>query len=155
MGSRPSVSLRLHIARSRQTVTDQLVLGLVTGGLIGPGLVIDRREVNAIHFSRAVGANLPDRGELVVEEDAQGETSVECRLWCRGIDRRQLMLSAGLGALVAVVVALAFDWLLPLSALVGGVVAIGWDLAARRRRVRHLRRRVEAFVANMAYLKTV
>jgi hypothetical protein len=138
-------------------VAEHLVLGLVTGGLLGPGLLIERRESDRFQFVKPGGLLTagPDRGEIVLSETAPGETEIECRLWCYGMSRLRLLRSALVGILVATVTALGFGWLLPLALSVGVVTSVVWDLVVRAREQALLRRRVQAFVRNTNYLKTV
>jgi hypothetical protein len=97
----------------------------------------------------------PDRGEIILSDAAPGETVMECRLWCGGMKRRRLIGASMLGIFSATIGALGFGWLLPVSLPLGVTVALGWDLFARYRDRAHLRRRVQAFVHNTNYLKTM
>jgi hypothetical protein len=153
----PTLTTTVRIARSPQTVAEHLVLGLVTGGLLGSGLVIERREADRFQFVKEGGLLTagPDRGEIVLSETASGETEIECRLWCGGMGRLRLLRAALVGVLVATATALGFGWLLPLSLSVGVISSVGWDVVIRARQLAVLRRQFQAFVRNTNYLKTV
>lgn len=153
----PSISMVVRISRLRQTVADQLVLGLVTGGLLGPGLVIEKREADSIRFVKAGGLlrRAPDRGEILLSSESSGETVVECRLWCGGMDLRRLLMAAVLGALLATVTALLFGWLIHWSIPLGGAAAVAFDLVGRHRDRSQLRHQIQAFVHNTTYLKAI
>jgi len=157
MTMKPSLTTTVCVARGPQTVAEHVVLGLVTGGLLGVGLIIERREARSIAFTNP-GEWLPtgpDRGEISLSENVPGETEVQYRLWCRGLARRRLLHAVVLGALVATITALVFGWLIHISTPVGIVVALVWDVVARFRQRSMLRRRVEAFMHNTNYLRTV
>ena len=151
----PTITKTVRIARLRQTVADQLVLGLVTGGFLGPGLVIEKREAGSIRFARADGVSrrVPDRGELLLTSESSGETAVECRLWCAGMSLRRLVLSALVGALVATLAALGLGWLIHWSIPLGALVALFTDLVGRQRQRSQLRHQIEAYIHNTTYLK--
>jgi hypothetical protein len=153
----PQLTISTKIARSVQIVADQLVLGLVTGGFLGSGLVIERREARRIDFSRIKGLprRLPDRGEIRLTEDPSGETQMDCQLWCFGMTIWRLLHAIAAGAVVATVGALLFGWLIVVSVPVGVGVALIWDIWGRLRDRTWLRRRVEAFVRNTNYLRSV
>ena len=153
----PSLIVVVQIARSPQTVADQVVFGLVSGSLVGPGLVIQKREAMSIRFSSLGGAlpTVPDQGEIVLFEESSGGTRIECRLWCRKMGHRRLLQAVLLGALVASVAALAFGWLIHVSIPASGLASIAWDLLTRHRDRTRLRRQVEAFAHNTSYLKTM
>ena len=157
MSRQPSLTTSVRIARSPKTVAEHVVLGLITGGLFGPGLVIDRREARCIGFSKVGGLlpALPDRGEIALSEESSGGTVLECRLWCQGMHYRRLLQSLFLGALAATVVALVFGWLVHISIPVGVAVGVAWDVTRRYRDHAGLRRRVEAFAGNTNYLKSM
>jgi len=158
MGSRsPTITLTVRIARLRQTVADQLVLGLVTGGFLGPGLIIEKREAQSILFAKAGGVlrRMPDRGELSLSSESSGETVVECRLWCAGMGLRRLIISAAAGALVATLTALAFGWLISWSIPAGFLTALVADLVGRQRDRSQLRHQIKAFIHNTTYLKAI
>lgn len=159
MATGPQLTVSTKIARSVPIVADQLVLGLVTGGFLGPGLVIERREAGRIDFSRIKGPRqmlrLPDRGELRLTEDPSGGTQLDCQLWCFGMMVWRLVHAVVAGAVVATAGALLFGWLMVVSVPVGVGVALVWDVLGRRRDRAWLRRRVEAFVRNTNYLRSV
>jgi len=157
MGRRPSLITTVRIPRSPKTVADHIVLGLVTGGLLGPGLVIDRREAQGIRFSKVGGwlSSMPDHGEIELFEERSGATVVECRIWCGGMARRRLLQAVFLGGLLATVGALAFGWLIHTAIPVGVAVGLVWDLAGRFVDRATIRRQVEAFGRNTNYLKTM
>jgi len=147
----------IRIVRSPQTVAEHLVLGLVTGGLLGGGLVIRRREAGTVAFSRnsELFPTGPDRGEIELEEIVPGETILSCRLWCNGMARRRLLYAVVAGALVGALAALAAGWLRHISLPLALVVALSWQLIGRFREQSALRRQIEAFVHNTNYLKTM
>jgi len=153
--SRPTTT-EVRIARSPKTVADQVVLGLVTGGLLGPGLVIQQREAQCVRFS-SLGTlpGMPNRGEIELIEEDSGGTRLECRFWCHGMSYRRLVQAVCLGALIATITALAFGWLIHLSIPLGVGVGVAWDLVGGYRDRSSLRRRVEAFARNTTYLKTM
>lgn len=157
MDVKPSMIKVAGIARSRQIVADHLVLGLVTGGFLGGGIVIDERDSHSIRFSKAMGilTRLPDRGEIVLSEDSSGNTTLECRLWCRGMGLRRWITSCLIGVLVALIASLAFGWLLHWSIPSGCGVAVAHDLLARWQQRSSLGRQIEGFIGNMTYLKSM
>jgi hypothetical protein len=164
MSLRPSLIVAVQMARHRQTLSDQLVLGLVTGGLLGPGLVIEGRESDCIRFRKQGGALRPgpDRGEILLTQDTAGGTQVECRIWCGGLALRRALEGILLGVGIAGLL-LAGLWLLgvtaPLraqSAGAGGLLcALASYVLGRRSDSAHLRRQVLAFLHNTTYLKAI
>ena len=164
MSTRPSLTIVGQMPRHRQTLSDQLVLGLVTGGLFGPGLLIAGREADCIRFRKLGGVlrAAPDRGEILLGIEPSGETRVECRIWCRGLVLRRLVSAALIGASMVGLLAAGL-WVL------NWVSASRWDLAAggglltalvafaigRWVDRARLRRQVRAFLHNTTYLKAV
>lgn len=157
MAAKPFLSVTVTLARHRQTLADQLVLGVVTGGLLGPGLVIEGRESNRIHFAKVDGvlSSVPDRGELRLEESERGETRVTCEVWCRGMSLRRGFIAILSGASLATLGALGFDWLMVVSGPVGAAAALLLDGLLWGRDRRRLRRQVTAFIKNTTYLKSL
>ena len=157
MPSKPFLTVSVPLARHRTTLADQLVLGVVTGGLLGPGLVIEGRESNRIHFAKVDGflAPVPDRGELRFAESDRGETEVTCEIWCRGMSLRRASISILAGASLATFAALGFDWLMVLSLPVGAGLALFLDGLLWVRDRRRLRRQITAFIKNTTYLKSL
>jgi hypothetical protein len=142
------------IARHRQTLSDQLVLGLVTGGLLGPGIFIDSRDAKSIRFNQKRGRGYGGgvRGEILISSQESGENLVECNLSVNRGDWRRFFIASGIGAVIATGVALAFGWLVPWSILAGIVGALGVDtLQVRMTRMR-LQHQVEAYLHNTTYL---
>jgi len=156
MKSKPSMTVTVRMARHRQTVSDQLLLGLVTGGMLGPGLVIEGRESNCIRFRKlGVLQRAPDRGEILLSTDESGDTLVECRVWARGLGLRRMLRASIVGAGVISLASLGLGWPLHWAALTGLVIGfltdgVGWwaDRA-------HFRRQVVAYVHNTTYLKSM
>jgi hypothetical protein len=157
MASKPTITKVVQIARSRQIVADQLVLGLVTGGLLGAGFVIDRRESHCIQFSKIAKhlSRSPDRGEIVLSEASPGETALECRLWCTGMSLRRLIISTLMGVMVATMAALLFGWLIHWTIPTGLGVAVIHDLTARWQDRSTIERQIDGFVRNITYLKSM
>lgn len=157
MATKPTIIKVVKIARSRQIVADQLVLGLITGGFLGAGFVIDSRESHCIKFSKLADplSRSPDRGEIVLSEASTGETALECRLWCTGMGARRLIISALLGVVAATVTALLFGWLIHWTIPVGLTVAVVHDLAVRWQDRATIERQLDGFVRNISYLKSM
>ncbi len=155
--AKPFLTVSVTLARHRSTLADQLVLGVVTGGLLGPGLVIEGREADRIRFSRSGGAfsSTPDRGELELRESDRGETEIQCRVWGRGMGLRRALLAALAGGTLASVGALGFDWLMLVSLPVGAALALALDAALLVHDRRRLRRQITAFLENTTYLKSL
>ena len=155
--SPPSLTASVRVTRSSQTVAEHMVLGLVTGGLLGPCLMIERRDSDRVQFTRPGGLTTsgPERGEIVLFEPAPGETRIECKLWCTSMAMRRLLRAAALGALVATSTSLLLGWLLPAALPAGLATAVVWERVTRHRERALLRRRVSAFIHNTNYLKTV
>lgn len=157
MKTRPTLVVSAIMPRQKQTLADQLVLGLVTGGFLGRGMSIDGRESSCIRFVR-VGdwfEGGPDRGELLLSSTESGETAVECRVWCRGLGARRLLQAALVGAGLSTLGAFGFGWLVSWSVPTGCVAAAIWDAWVRRSDRRRLKRQMLAFIHNTTYLKTV
>lgn len=152
--AKPSLSVIVRLARNRQTLTDHVVLGLVTGGLLGPGIVVEGRESTCVRFRKAKGffAAAPDRGEILISTDESGETQIECRVWCWTLAARWLLSGCGVGLLVGGLAVLAGS---ARSTAMGAglLVAVGWCLAAWLIGRSRLRRQIEAFLHNTTYLK--
>jgi hypothetical protein len=155
MPAKPFLTVSVTVARQRATLADQLVVGVVTGGLLGPGLVIEGRESNRIHFAKVDGlfSLVPDRGELRLTENERGETEVRCEIWCRGMGIRRAALGVAAGATLATLAALGFDWLMVVSLPVGAALALAVDGLLWVRDRRRLRRQITAFIKNTTYLK--
>lgn len=155
MPSKPFLSVSVTVARQRATLADQLVVGVVTGGLLGPGLVIEARESNRIHFAKVDGflSSAPDRGELRLNETERGETEVRCEIWCRGMSLRRAAIGAVAGATLATLATLGFDWLMVVSLPAAAVLALASDGLLWVRDRRRLRRQITAFIKNTTYLK--
>jgi hypothetical protein len=153
----PFLSVVVTLARHRQTLADQLVLGVVTGGLLGPGLLIEGRESNRIYFAKADGvfSSVPDRGELRLEETEPGETRVTCEVWCRGMGLRRASFAVLAAASLATFAAFGFDWLMTVSLPFAAIVALTLDLLGGVRDRRRLRRQITAFLKNTTYLKSL
>jgi len=152
--AKPSLSVVVRLARNRQTLTDHVVLGLVTGGLLGPGLVVEGRESTCVRFRKTGGllARAPDRGEILISTDASGQTQIECRVWCWTLVARWLLAGLGIGVLAGGVAALAGST--RTTAVVAGlVVAVVWHLAAWWLGRARMRRQIEAYLHNTTYLK--
>lgn len=156
--TRPSLTHTTSLARPRQNVSDQIVLGVVTGGLLGPGFVIERRDAERLRFARVGGllSTLPDVGEVELHEsDTSGQTEVTFRLWCRGQSLRRLLLALLLGAVIASAAALILGWLIHWSIPTGVAVAIAHDLQGRFRERSVLRRQLDSYLRNITYLKAM
>ena len=161
---RPTLTVAVRLPRHRQTLSDQLVLGLVTGGLLGPGLFIEAREADGIRFCKRGGPlqAAPDRGEIRLTEEASGDTRVECRIWCRSLFLRRLIGGILLGVGVVGLLAAGL-WVLKLSprsqwtwASAFGTLTAIVDCAAGRWMDRaRLRRQVQAYLHNTTYLKAI
>jgi hypothetical protein len=144
-----SIQIEALVSRNPEMVGDRLVRGLVNGGLVGPGWVIEHRAARGLAFRRP--GLLADRGEIALAPLPEG-TSVICRIWCPSCGLR----AAGVGVVAAVLS--GADLLASLgggglaaagAALVGGLAAlVTWTLGRRR-----LRRQVAAFLANTMFLK--
>jgi hypothetical protein len=168
---RPFLILAVQLPRHKQTLSDQLVLGLVTGGLLGPGLFIETRESDCIRFRKRGGPlqAAPDRGEIRLTTEASGDTRVECRIWCRSLFLRRLiggiLLAVGMAGLIA-----AGLWVLKLAprnqglwtgtvgmwtGAVGLLTALVSSTAGRRMDRARLRRQVQAYLHNTTYLKAI
>lgn len=157
MPAKPFLTVTVTLARHRQTLTDQLVLGVVTGGLLGPGVVIEGRESNRIHFAKVGGrfSSVPDRGELRLEENEKGETRVTCEIWCRGMSLRRGALAILAGASLATLGTLGFDWLMTVSLPLAAAATLLLDGLLWGRDRRRLRRQITAFIKNTTYLKSL
>ena len=149
--------IAVRMARHRQILSDQLVLGLVTGGLLGPGLVIEGRESNLIRFAKIEGLlqRAPDRGQILLSVLEGGDTLVECQVWCTGLLARRVLagvaggvvsfavarwgLGGGLGEALGLAVAIVAAW-----------VSTGWWSDRNR-----VRRQISAYLRNTTYLKSV
>jgi hypothetical protein len=153
---KPFLTVSVHLARHRQTLSDQLVLGLVTGGLLGSGLVIEGREASCIRFARtpALLAKEFDRGEIHLDGDG-AETVVECVVWGRGMSVRRGLIAALVGGGLATLAALGFDWLLSWSLPLGAACALLLDGALWAADRRRLRRQIVAYLKNTTYLKSL
>jgi hypothetical protein len=161
---RPSLVILGRLPRQRQTLADQLVLGLVTGALFGPGFRIEGRESTCIRFHKLGGPlrAAPDRGEILLTTDDSGETQVECRIWCVGLILRRILGALLLGAVLTGLVA-ALLWIARLSlvsrwpwAVAGGLlVALVTFAASRRSDAARMREQMEAFLHNTTYLQSV
>lgn len=153
---RKDLEFTVDLERDLRASAELLAEGLLHGGLVGAGMAIDARETQRLVFSRrlSVGQGLPDAGELRLESTEAG-CRVVCQLRCGGLRRRRLFISALVGGLTATLGTLAFGWLLAVSAPVAGVAAVLADVLGWRRDRRELRRRVETYLHNSAYLKTL
>lgn len=151
----PSVVLQVDLPRQINTAAEQIVLGLVTGALVGGPVAIRKRDANHILFDGCSSARgtVPDVGALNLTTLSSGETRVDCKLSCRRLRLRLLLRACLLGALIATVCSLLFGWLISLSIPTAiGVTAVSDQLAWRGAR-RRLRTRVETYLRNTVYLK--
>jgi len=107
-----------------------------------------------VRFRKTGGffANAPDRGEILISTDPNGETQVECRVWCWTLIARWLLVGCGVGLLVGGLAVLAGS---TRSTAIGAglVVAAVWNAAAWLIGRSRLRRQIEAFLHNTTYLK--
>ena len=149
----PSLKVVVRLARNRQTLTDHVVLGLVTGGLLGPGVLVEGRESNGVRFRKIGGwlSSVPDRGEILISTDVGGETQVECRVWCWTLLAQRLLAACGLGLLAA---GLALFLGSRATAIVAGLlVAVTFHLTAWSFARWRLRRQIETYLHNTTYLR--
>ncbi len=155
--SSPSLSISLKMARNRQTVTEQLVDGLVMGAMLGPGLLIEGREADRIMFKKAGGFfhMAPDRGELLISDDKTGETKIECRIWCPGLVWRSSLLAVGIGLPLGA----WLGWQTTLgsleSAICTGVFVGVFGFVRRLMEQSRLKHQLEAYMHNLIYLKAM
>lgn len=142
------------VPRRADVVEEHLALGLLNGGLLGGGLLVEGREAGRLRFRRIPSFfDVPDSGELLIEGSAKGETRVRFELACCTMRLR----SGALGVLVALAVAaltlrLGPPWwaVCAGAAVLGLVVAVFAWTAARRRLVG----RARAFTSSARYLKS-
>ncbi|MCB9558656.1 MAG: hypothetical protein H6707_21240 [Deltaproteobacteria bacterium] len=139
------------MSRQRRTVVEHLVYGVVGGGMFGPGLAIKTREDRLLRFSRA-GAlwdPMPDSGEFRVDDSSAG-TEVTCRLWCRGMALRALVIGVIAAAIIAANVVSRLPWIWAGVATFAGALLCG-TIAGWRDRLR-LRRQLRVYLENTRYL---
>lgn len=152
---KPQLTIVLEASREPKLLLEQLVQGLINGGLAGPGQAIVRRDSDGVAFASRIGGRaIPDYGEISVRKTNEG-SSLEVRLWCSGARRRAFSKAALVGGLGATVATLAFGWLLVVSVPSAVTLAIGADLLDWRAQRRALQRRVEVYVANTAYQRAI
>jgi hypothetical protein len=149
--------IAVRMARHRQILSDQLVLGLVTGGLLGPGLVIEGRESNLIRFAKIEGLwqKAPDRGQILLSVEENGETLVDCQVWCRGLLVRRVLAALLGGAACFAVTRWGLGWALGQTLGLALAVVAAWTSMGWWSDRNHLRRQVTAYLRNTTYLKSV
>ncbi|MCA9668237.1 MAG: hypothetical protein KC503_21745 [Myxococcales bacterium] len=147
----PDVHLRLEVDRNLALVSEQLVRGVIEGGLVGAAQRITRRDGSRLAFERS-GPGTLDRGELRLERTEAGQTTIDVQLWCGGLKRQSSAVGAA-GALASG---------LPLAALLGWpFVAVGLPVGVAMAiwRYRSVRARyaaqVSTYVDNISYLKAL
>ena len=151
----PHLSFTLEASREPKLLLEQLAEGLLNGGLLGPDLAIEGRDAESLRFVRRGGVwHQPDRGELHVAKAGSG-AKVEVRLWCGGLRRRCFARATVIAALAATITTFAFGWLIVLTAPGAGVLAVATDLLSWQTTKKGLRRRVETYVSNTAYLRAL
>ncbi|PID39684.1 MAG: hypothetical protein CSB49_00725 [Proteobacteria bacterium] len=152
---KPHLTFSLEAPREPKLLLEQLVEGVLSGGLAGPGLAIERRDTDRLAFgSRIGGWAIPDHGEIVVTKTGQGR-ALEVRLWCSAARRRSFSKAAVVGGLGATIATLAFGWLLVVSMPSAAALAIATDILDWRAQRKALQQRIETFVANTAYLRAI
>ena len=150
------VCVELSVRRNRKVVAAQLVGGLVSGALYGPGLGIERRDAAGFSFSRRLPAwsGLPDSGEVSVGETQRGEVKLSFAARFGGWLTFQALV--GLGTLLLGAGAFAFvgPWAV-LIYLACGITVFGLMLVLRWRLLRgSVSARIQAFVHNTTYYET-
>jgi hypothetical protein len=134
-------------------VADQLVLGLVSGGLLGPYMRVERRDLEKLAFVQAVSwAGGPERGEIALGSSETGETTVNILLFCTQMRLWSLAFGTLAGALAATVSTFLFDWLITFSIPTGVLLGLLAYVLHHRRATVKLRRRVEVYLHNTKYL---
>jgi hypothetical protein len=154
---RPTLRVRIRMARQRQTLADQVVLGLITGGFLGPGLVIEGRDSAGIRFATLGGllSWASSRGEILFESDPSGEIWVDCQVWCWGLLWRRLFQGIFFGVCFGAVSWRVLGGSLAWAIGVSGIVALSLcGVFLWRDRLR-LRRQILAFLRNTTYLKAM
>jgi hypothetical protein len=152
---KPHLTFVLDAQREPKLLLEQLVRGVISGGLAGPGQAIQRRDSDGLAFSAQLGGRaIADYGEIAVKKADSG-SQLEVRLWCAGARRRAFTSAALVGGLGATVATLAFGWLLVISMPTAAVAAIATDVLDWRRQRQQLRQRVETFVKNTEYLRAI
>ncbi|MBW2732582.1 MAG: hypothetical protein JRH20_09320 [Deltaproteobacteria bacterium] len=146
------LNLKLVDDRSRKTVVDHIVHGLVHGSLLGEGLAIQRRDAATIHFSRhKFGVLGPSSGQIGVSTDEAGKTAVHCQLWCGKLRWQIFSKAVFMGAVAATIALLLFGWLIVVSAPVAAGISLIADFLGWRRARNELKRRFETFLSNSRY----
>ena len=149
----PHISFSLEAPRDPKTMIEQLVEGVIGGGLLGHGLAIEGRGADDLRFSgHSADSEIPDFGEISVSQTTVGAT-LEVRLWCASTRRRRFLTSALAGAVAALFGVFAFGWLVVVSVPAAAALAIASDILGWRRDRRRLERRVATYVGNTAYLR--
>ncbi|MFH1131244.1 MAG: hypothetical protein V1754_07905 [Pseudomonadota bacterium] len=146
--------LEVVVPHGPESIAEQVVLGIVGGGFLGPGLLITRREADRIEFRRVSGMweRGPDKGEIALGKTITG-TVVSCCLWNRRMRVRRLILSALFGlALIGIALTSVncFGYmLLPVAVLVAFVGGVwGWRADCKRQK-----QMVDTYLQNSRYLR--
>ena len=141
----------IKIPRARTRVEEQVVRGLVSGGLLGPALQIERRDAQSIEFFQLspMRPSVPSRGLIRFASTAVG-TELEFVLCFPP------RFFSALWLVFAVGVSLGLKMLVPespISWVVAGFCVATW-LWGRARAKRTCLARLHAYLHNSEYLRT-
>ncbi len=143
------------VPRHADAVGDQIMFGLVGGGLLGTALTIERRERGQVAFRcfSPMLHNTPEYGEIDILPTDRGGVTVSCRLSCRWLAFRGFGLAFVGAAALGLLLWLASSWVVGLGGGLAVWLAGGLALraAARARVVSQAR----AYIVNTKYLKAL